>query len=474
MLLQQTTSIFGIIFNFISLHRLDISSFENIYFFLFLFLAVVVYYLFRMSKPLLLMACFVFYISFSLKMTVFLIFLGVTNYVLGILLYRTRYKMLLVFAIAINAGSLIYYKYANFFIDNLHSVSIFTNIGILTYLVIPLGISFFTFELIHYAVDTYRGKKPVFNLLDYFLFIMYFPTLIAGPIKRFENFVPQLKKLKFDQTLFSEGVLLIIKGLFKKIVIANTLSNFANYGFDHTSNALIIFIGLYAFSLQIYFDFSGYTDIGRGSSALFGIKIPENFLQPYFSESIQEFWRRWHITLMSWLRDYVYIPLGGSRKRKTMNIFIVFLLSGLWHGAAWHFIFWGIYNGLLMIIPIQKIKSLYFFIKHKRLNKSISVFITFNLVTFGWILFRAKDNNSILKMFSRLLDFNQYGKIDVIALEKLALIFIVLCLYLIIPRFLRTYPKLYLNIRPLIYGIILALIFIYATVQTNPFIYFQF
>lgn len=453
------------------IHRL-ISNFESFYFFLFLLISIALYYLFKRSKYILLLLCIIFYASFSLNLTIFIGFIALLNYILGIILYLKRDKKVLILAILCNAGPLIYYKYSNFLINNIQNLHLLNGIPTLENLVIPLGISFFTFELIHYIVDVYKGKKPVFNIVEFFLFVFFFPTLIAGPIKRFENFIPQIKKPKVNWDLITYGTFLIIKGLFKKIVLANTLGNFVSYGFENTNNSLLILLGIYAFSLQIYFDFSGYTDIGRGSAAILGIKIPENFLSPYLAQNIQDFWRRWHITLMSWLRDYLYIPLGGSRKKRTWNILIVFFASGLWHGAAWHYVIWGMYHGALMIIhrALSPLKSF------GKLNKYISIFITFNLVTFGWIFFRSKDTGTALGLISKIFTFN-VTKINAPVLVKILSIGTILFMYVFVPIImgkLISRPKIFSFAKLMSYAVALAFIFVYAPPVYTPFIYFQF
>jgi len=412
-------------------------------------------------------------------MTIFIAELAMFNYVMGICIYYIKRwsKILCAIVVIGDAGALLYYKYANFFISNIHTINFFSNIALLSYVVIPLGISFFTFELIHYIVDIYKGKKPVFHIVNFFVFVFFFPTLIAGPIKRFEQFVPQLKNHVINYPLIQDGILLIIRGLFKKIVIADTLSNFVQYGFGGTENSLVMLIGVYAFSFQIFFDFSGYTDLGRGSAALLGIYIPENFIQPYLSRNIREFWRRWHITLMAWLRDYIYIPLGGSRKKRIRNTLVVFLLSGLWHGAAWHFVFWGLYNGILMILQTVVKPYHRFFTTLGDSHKWISIFLTFQLVTIGWIFFRSPDLSFAFDLIKNIFIFTNYHALDHFTAVRLFLITSILLIYGLVPvvvRAIRMNSFTLATVKYVLYGFALCCVFAYAPPFTIPFIYFQF
>ncbi|MDO8269213.1 MAG: MBOAT family O-acyltransferase, partial [Candidatus Levybacteria bacterium] len=420
---------------FFELHRTDLISFESVYFIFFVIFSLVVFHLFHRSKIILLILNLLFYSAFSLKMTYFILILALINYAGGMVLYLKKSYILCILLVLVNLSMLMYYKYFNFFIDSLHSLKLFSNIDTLSYLVVPLGISFFTFELMHYIIDIYKGKKPVFNIIHYLNFVFFFPTLFAGPIKRFENFVPQLKKT--SKINFYENSLLIIKGLSKKIILADNLSNFSNYGFQTQTNSLVTLVGIFAFSLQIYFDFSGYTDVARGTAGLLGVHIPENFISPYTSKNIKEFWRRWHITLMLWIRDYIYFPLGGSKKgklRQIINLLVIFMISGLWHGAAWHFVVWGLYHGFL-IAGYTLVKN-YSLMKIK-FGTKFSILITFMLVTFGWVSFRAASVTDALRIFKQIFQLNNYYYLDkLIALQLLSVV-LLLCLYLLLPHIFK-------------------------------------
>jgi D-alanyl-lipoteichoic acid acyltransferase DltB (MBOAT superfamily) len=260
-------------------------------------------------------------------------------------------RLLLAAAIALDLGALCVFKYLGLLDETAqrfaHVLGLPANIpGVNIFL--PLGLSFFTFEFIHYQVDIFKGGKPIRNPINFALFPAFFPTQIAGPIKRYQDFNPQVEsRPRFDPVMAMEGVELIALGLFKKIVLADNLSGVVGtvFGAPGAASATDAFIGILGFTLQVYFDFSGYTDIGRGSAQLLGYRVPLNFRAPFLATSIQDFWRRWHITLSFWLRDYVYFALGGNRTskwRSRLNLVITMALGGLWHGAAWHFLLWGV------------------------------------------------------------------------------------------------------------------------------------
>jgi alginate O-acetyltransferase complex protein AlgI len=304
---------------------------------------------------LMLVASYVFYASWSVPYAAMVFGLVVVNYLFGLALARAtrRRRVLLAIFIGFDLAILGVFKYFDFGISSLAAAA---NASLGTHweptllrLVLPLGISFFTFEFIHYLVDIYRGDVPVHSFSKFHVFAAFFPTQIAGPIKRFQQFVPSLTTLaQFDTALAREGLWLVGRGLWKKILIADRLAPMVSRGFGQAADGGIgtadAWVTALAFSLQIFFDFSGYTDIARGSAALLGFRIPINFDAPYLATSLSDFWRRWHISLSTWLRDYIYIPLGGSRASRllvTRNLVITFLLGGLWHGAAWHFVAWG-------------------------------------------------------------------------------------------------------------------------------------
>src|SRR5438477_2939867 len=309
-----------------------------------------------------LVASYVFYASWSVPYAAMIFGLVVMNYAFGLVLGRAvrRRRALLAAFVVADLAVLAVFKYSDFGASSIAGAANWA-LGLrwdppLLHLILPLGISFFTFEFIHYLVDIHRGDVPVHSFSKFHVFSAFFPTQIAGPIKRFQDFVPSLASLdRFDPDLAREGLWLIGRGLIKKVLLGDRLAVWVNDGFRAAGDGAIgttdAWVTVVAFALQIYFDFSGYTDIARGSAALFGFRIPINFDMPYLATSLADFWRRWHISLSSWLRDYVFIPLGGSRRPAPivmLNLFITFTLCGLWHGAAWNFVVFGVVWGIGM------------------------------------------------------------------------------------------------------------------------------
>lgn len=321
-----------------------------------------------------------------------------------------RYRLLII-SLIINVGLLVATKYLLFFIDNINGIStLFGNSGIsLSQITLPIGISFITFQKISYVLDSYSGRsKPLHNLTDYALYIMLFPQLIAGPIVRFNEIASQL----IDRTANSSiddrlsGLFRFVIGLSKKVLIANTLGLAVDEIFSQPPdnlNTATAWIGILAYSFQIYFDFSGYSDMAIGLARMLGFRFPENFNFPYIAQSITEFWRRWHITLSNWMRDYLYIPLGGNRvgpARLYFNLWVVFLISGLWHGAAWTFVFWGAFHGLFLILDrLFLVKTL------QRTGKIPSILITYFIVLIGWIFFRSVSFEYAFQYLGLLFSF---------------------------------------------------------------------
>lgn len=320
---------------------------------------------------------------------------------------RKRKKALLVIGIANNILLLCYFKYTNFFIDNINYF--FESDLTFFKIILPLGISFFTFQQIAYLIDTYRGIVKEHSLIDYSLFVSFFPQLIAGPIVHHREMMPQFKTLKNirpnPQNIYN-GLILFSIGLCKKNFLADSLAQWANYGHD-IANAQQHFFDAWttslAYTFQLYFDFSGYMDMATGTAMILNIFLPKNFDSPYKSISIQQFWRKWHITLGHFLRDYLYIPLGGSRhgtSRTLINYIVVFTLGGLWHGAAWTFVIWGLAHGCAMSIAHLWMKSTI------RIPKAISWLSTFTFVNMAWVIFRANDIQSAYEIIKGMLGLN--------------------------------------------------------------------
>ena len=401
-------------------------------------------------------------------------------------------KLLLILSLCLNVGMLFYFKYCNFFIDNANDIlHLFTDKQIhWTKIILPIGISFYTFESLTYVVDVYRRvHKPLNNFWEYQLYIILFPKLIAGPIIRYHEISDQitgrLGKENVNDVL--GGFYRFVIGLSKKVLIANTMAQVADEIFNSDITAIstpYAWLGMLAYTFQIYFDFSGYSDMAIGMGKMLGFKFPENFDNPYTSSSITEFWRRWHITLGSWMKNYLYIPLGGnkvnSKTKLFFNLWLVFILSGFWHGAAWTFMFWGIYHGLFLILERLFLLTLY-----KKLGKVIPVLITFLLVSIGWVFFRADSFSFGFTFIKKLFSFN--GSIMYIFLSnEFVFYFILAVLFSFITLFalgkklqLKIYDSSYSNFGYAIASAVSVALFMIclASVSSstfNPFIYFRF
>lgn len=388
----------------------------NSYEFIFLFLipVFVIYFIIEKHKiNFLILASVVFYAQWSLEHLLILVASILLNY--GFALFcttvtvkRGQIKLLplsnyLFIIIVLNLFPLVYYKYSNFLNMSEHS------------LVLPLAISFFTFQQIAFQVDLYKGKIKLEGMREYLFFILFFPQLIAGPIVHYHEIISQIQKpqwLRFNELNFKMGIILFSVGLFKKVVLADSLARMANGSFSNdVLSSYEAWSGLFAYSFQIYFDFSGYADMAIGLGLLFGLRLPINFDSPYKSRNIVEFWRNWHVTLSNFLRDYIYIPLGGNRIgafRSVGNILVTMLIGGIWHGAGWNFLLWGFLHGVLLAV-VHLYKGSFF--------KYISVFVTFLSVTLLWVLFRAENFDVAVyyykalfsfREFTPLLDFNEF------------------------------------------------------------------
>jgi alginate O-acetyltransferase complex protein AlgI len=322
-------------------------------------------------------------------------------------------RLMLALSVCINLGLLFYFKYSNFFIENVNAaLSLMGSEQHIhwTKLVLPIGISFYTFETITYVVDVYRKiHKPLDNFWSYQLYIIFFPKLIAGPIIRYHDLADQIDDRSKSETLDNvlTGFYRFAIGLAKKVLIANQMGLYAdnvfamNYADLGTYTA---WTGILAYTFQIYFDFAGYSDMAIGIARMVGFKFPENFNNPYISQSITEFWRRWHISLGNWMRNYLYIPLGGNRvttkRRLYFNLWFVFLASGLWHGASWSFVLWGAYHGLFLVLERGFLLKVY-----EKIGKIPSMFITFFLVVIGWVFFRIENISDAFVFLKRLFIF---------------------------------------------------------------------
>ena len=457
--------------------------------FIFVFLPIVLL-LYLVSKkelhnPILLVASILFYAWGEPKYLAIMLLTILINYVAAIAIdkYKTHKKLILILGIISNLGFLIYFKYFNFLIENINGL-FHANIHALN-VVMPIGISFYTFQALSYVIDVYRGEckvqKDIYKLA---LYICLFPQLIAGPIVKYHDVAEQIESREISFEKVDLGVKRFIIGLSKKMLIANTMGAIADKIFvqnPHNFTHLTAWIGALSYSFQLYFDFSGYSDMAIGLGLIFGFKFMENFNYPYISKSITEFWRRWHISLSTWFKQYVYISLGGNRcsKLKTLrNLGVVFLLTGIWHGANWTFLVWGIWHGLFIIL--EKIFNIKEFEKQKHslwVNISRHIYCIFAFVI-GWVIFRA-DNikyawDYLMNMFG-LLNIREAQSFLPDSFEYMILLVAVICSIPIFKNMLNCKNK----IVQILVNIWLLVLFFFSTVTIasstyNPFIYFRF
>jgi alginate O-acetyltransferase complex protein AlgI len=398
------------------------SSFIFLFFFLPAFLACYFMSSARWKNTVVLLWSYVFY-AWGAPNIVPLFFLScVIDYFLsrGIARYYEKLlwrRFLLVCSLALNLGALLYFKYSNFFVGELNNLIQSTGGQAIawTAVVLPIGISFFTFHKISYIVDVYRGTvKPSRSFIDYALYIALFPQLIAGPIIRYYDIAVQITSRQHDLDSVLYGAYRFCLGLGKKVLIADSMAQVVQNIFELHPEALSssrAWLGAVCYAYQIYFDFSGYSDMAIGLGRIMGFRFLENFNMPYIAQNFTEFWRRWHISLSNWMRDYLYIPLGGNRVsplRTYLNLWIVFILSGFWHGASWNFVVWGIYHGFFLAMD-----KLFWLEKSKQLGKILNMLITFVLVLFGWVLFRSQTLAQGFVYLEHMLCFWSYGSVPI-------------------------------------------------------------
>ena len=407
--------------------------FNSFVFLFFISIVLIVYPLLRLrgQNLFLLVASYVFYSYWDWRFLFLLLTSTTIDFFVGQLLQSVgnqRYrKLLLLVSIFVNLGVLCFFKYFNFFLES--ATILFAKSGLIIQtpvlqVILPIGISFYTFKTLTYTVDIYRRKiEPTKNFIDYALFTSFFPQILAGPIERAANLLPQISTPRYvTRSQIMIGANLILLGFFKKVAIADTLAPLVAEIFKTPSNMSCgqLWDGVYAYTLQIYGDFSGYTDIARGIAFILGFKSMENFNAPYLSRSITEFWQRWHISLSTWFRDYLYVPLGGNRLgrwRTFANLFIVMLLCGLWHGAAWPFVVWGATHGFYLII--HRI-----FLRGRKPNLTwpntfsgwtlciSKIFITFHIVALTWVLFRSSNIDNAILYYEGLFRFQSFTAVS--------------------------------------------------------------
>lgn len=402
----------------------------------FLFFFIIVTPLYFLLKPkyrwmLLLTASCVFYMYFIPFYILILVFTILVDYSAGLLIAKSEKhkRNWLLASIFANIGVLAFFKYYNFLAINISSLSnlLHWNYSLETLkMILPIGLSFHVFQSLSYTIEVYRGNQRAERHLGIFaLYVMFYPQLVAGPIERPQNLFPQFRKEhKFDIERVISGLKLMGWGFFKKVVIADRLSVVTNTVFNdvHSYSGLPLLLAVLFFSIQIYCDFSGYSDIALGSAEVMGFKLMKNFNSPYFAQSIAEFWSRWHISLSTWFKDYLYIPLGGSKvknSRRNLNLVITFAVSGLWHGANWTFIFWGLLHGIYRVMSLVTDKSRKKIVSMLKLNafpaafSVVKVLVTFSFVTFAWIFFRANNFQDafyvIGNLFDNKMEFESYG-----------------------------------------------------------------
>jgi alginate O-acetyltransferase complex protein AlgI len=473
--------------------------FNSIEFALFLIIVYILYWMLKDSRRwqnnLLLLVSYIFYGWWDWRFVFLLMLSTIIDYSFGLLIYNaeSRKKLYLWLSIFNNLAVLFFFKYFNFFADSTQAALSFFGITmnpVFINIVLPVGISFYTFHGMSYVIDIYRGNaKPIHNFVDYSLFVSFFPLLVAGPIERATHLLPQITAdRKFNYTQSVDGLRLILWGLFKKVVIADNCAVFVNQIFENTATASKVELALGAifFAFQIYGDFSGYSDIAIGTAKLFGIELLVNFRTPYFSRDIAEFWRRWHISLTTWFRDYIYIPLGGSRvspMKAIRNTMIVFLISGFWHGANWTFIVWGALNGLYFLpllisgknrVHTDTVAEGRFLPTFK---ETFQILVTFSLTCFAWIFFRAANIGDALEYIAgfwtnQLLPSNNLVNLDRTFILILFLFILLEWLFRNgMPEFVRNKHAAFRL--ALYYGLVILIVF-FGAFGSEEFIYFQF
>ena len=400
-------------------------SFISIEFILFAALVVPLYFWmrFRLRWLLLLGASYVFYAYWKPEYVLLIVFSTVVDYLAAIALQRSpshrklQRRLLLMCSVAANLSVLFFFKYADFlsqtvagFAEVLGASWQFKSLELL----LPVGISFYTFQSMAYTFDVYRGRLQAENHFGIFAtYVAFFPQLVAGPIERATNMLPQFRqKYSFDYARVVGGLRLVLWGAFKKVVVADRLAIYVNavYGDVESYSGMSLIVATFFFAFQIYCDFSAYSDIAVGVARVLGFKLMENFRRPYLATSLRDFWRRWHISLSTWFRDYVYIGLGGNRKglgRQLWNLLFVFALSGLWHGANWTFLLWGLYHGILVALEVLGRARIASRLPHGGFGYACSLICTFLLVTAGWVLFRASSLSDISYIVLHMLDFSR-------------------------------------------------------------------
>ncbi len=466
----------------------------------FVWFFLVVYALYRVlphraQNWLLLISSYYFYAAWDWRFLGLLIGSTLVDFTCGLLLGRTesqaRRRAILCLSLGFNLTMLGFFKYFNFFADNLHAV--FGALGwrldfVTVHVLLPVGISFYTFVTMSYVIDVYRREiEPARDLVDFGVFVVYFPHLVAGPILRASRLLTQIDApRRIGREQMHDGAWLIAWGFFQKIFVADNLASLANMVFDPATHqtGVNVLLGTYAFAFQIYGDFAGYSNIARGLSKLMGIELIENFRFPYFVRSPQAFWRNWHISLSTWLRDYLYIPLGGSRgsaARTSRNLLLTMLLGGLWHGAAWTFVIWGVYHGVLLLAyrAGERLKWFNDWVTGADVLARISSwFVMFHLTCFGWLIFRARSARQLGTMTASLFTAFAPRSINVDALLVPLVMYVTPLLLVHVCEAaydnLLVVPRLPRPVRYSVYAATFYLTLLFGNFGGGEFIYFQF
>ena len=465
--------------------------FNSLHFFIFFIIVTLGYWSlgWKGRWRLLLFASCYFYMVFKPIYILILFFTIIIDYFAGIWLEKTEgksRKYLLILSLISNIGILAFYKYYGFFFENVnHILNIWNVQNPLPFFnyILPIGLSFHTFQAMSYTIEVYRGnQKAEYHFGIYALYVMFYPQLVAGPIERPQNVLHQFHtKFNYDWEKVKSGLMMMAWGLFKKVVIADRLSMMVDFAYKNPSEqtGLTLLVATFFYTFQIYCDFSGYSDIALGSAKVMGFDLMQNFRTPYFSTSISEFWRRWHISLSTWFRDYLYIPLGGNRVaewRRYFNQFFVFMVSGLWHGAEWTFVIWGSLHGFYLILAVLRDKYLpNLSLPKNLLGKIINLISTFVLVMLAWVFFRAKGTADALTVLKKMssLSFSQVLKTPLNHIEMWFSVILILFLLWKESKFFLINTQS--NLR--FYGIsfvFIAMIYFFGVFNTNQFIYFQF
>jgi len=455
----------------------------------------------KIQNAFLLLASYFFYGWWDWRFLSLIAFSSLVDYLIGLQLASSddqkRRKLLLGMSVLVNLGFLGFFKYFNFFAESFSQA--FTMLGepidaSRLQIILPVGISFYTFQTLSYTIDIYRRKlEPTKDVISFFAFVSFFPQLVAGPIERASNLLPQfLKKREFKYENAVDGCKQILWGLFKKMVIADNCAQFVNVIFNdpsaHSGSTLVL--GAVLFSFQIYGDFSGYSDIAIGVSRLFGFNLMKNFSFPYFSRNIGEFWRRWHISLSTWFRDYLYIPLGGSRGNKwkqVRNIFIVFLISGFWHGANWTFLCWGALHALLFVplVLMGRNRSFLDTVQTKWLFPSVKegalILFTYMMTTLAWVFFRADTVADAMLYYEGMLSNSMWTIPELFQQTKMKLILLFIIGFMVLEwigrhqeyAIERLTNRWALPLRYMFYYVLAIIVFLFKGSQQD-FIYFQF